>query len=840
MMRWIKQVFRPGRLDAEMRAEMEFHRQARAADLVARHGLSEQEAARRARLEFGSMDTYREEGRAALGLRLADELRGDLRYAARGIRRDPGFAAAAACILALAIGANAAFFTLYSNYALRPLPIRGAERHVELEGRDRTGGQTYGWSPDEMSQLRQAGDREMEGVYSTSGLLQVLLLAPVERQIMVQAVSSNYFPLLGGQAASGRVFSEAEERQPVAVLSDAGWRRLLPGVGDPTGQQVRIRATWFTIAGVMPGNFTGTEAAVPDLWVGPGMREALRDGIGLRQNAAGLLRPGATPAAAAASLTAAAVGFVRPSEQAVAKVGLRARSTYFSTDSGETRVAASLVFATFLLVLAIACANLANLFLAKTAARGHEISMRVSLGASRGRIVRQLLTESSLVAMLGAAAGLALGWLFVVRAHAWLSSFATGAGAVVLPLMVDWRAFVFSGVLGLLSGAAFGLFPALEATEYKKRRRPRRLRGLLLGSQVAASFVLLVLAAVLVRNIQRLAMVNAGYDVDRVFDLQLEPPVAQVLDRLRAHPAVAGAAAVARVPLYGRMNRAQAETEGVAAPVAFNYVDEHYFETVGLALEAGRGFYRPEAENGARVAVVSNGAVRRLWSGAQPLGKTLTIEGIPYEVIGVVPDVINGWLFEGAELSMVYLPGAAGGRYAAASVLRLRDATPSAVEAVKQVCRSSAGSTGCDPRSLREVAEMQRFPFRAAAAIAGLLGGVALLLTAAGLYSVVSYSVEQRRREIGLMMALGARPRHVVRGILAEAARCFVSGVVVGLPVCLALSRAAASSVFQVRTFDTGAYALVPVLLAAAATAACLVPVRRALRLEPMVALRQD
>ncbi|MBI4907457.1 MAG: ABC transporter permease [Acidobacteria bacterium] len=844
----IRRLFRRADLESEMREEMEFHQQARASDLVARHGLSPEEAARRARIEFGSRETYREEARAAFGFRWMDELRADARYTVRSLRRNLGFTAATLCILTLAIGVNAAFFSLYNNYAVRPLPIRGVDRHYELLGLNARAARTARWTAEEIAQLRRVAQNEVEGIYSVFGPVQVLLLAPAHRQSLLTAVSADYFPLLGGVASAGRTFTHAEEQQAVAVLSDAGWKRLFPTHPMPVGQMVRARSTWFTVIGVLPPTFTGTEAAVPDFWVPSGMRTALRDGLNDHQNASLLLRPGIAPSAAESALAAAASRFPRPSEDRVAAVRLHPRATYLSAETDDAVFVAAILFATFLLVLVIACANLANLFLARTAARAQELKMRSALGAGRSRIIRQLLTESTLLALAGAAAGLALGVLLVGRAHHWLFSIANSAGATVLPLVFDWRVFAYAALLGLLAGCAFGLMPAIDITGLQKRH-PRRLRSILLGGQVAASFVLLILAAILVRNIQRLDSMNTGYPLRPTFDLQFDRTSPRLLARLRALPGVAGVSALQRVPLYGRLHRLPAQTAAQGIPVAYNYVDDHYFHTLGLALTGGRNFYPSETASMAKTAVISQGAAQSLWPNSSAIGRTLTVN-VPaeedrdltgtYEIIGVVPDVINGWIFEGREPAVVYLPAAAGHPRMGSAIARFLDPSPSMLNAIREVCASGASATGCEPRSLFDVATMQRFPFQAAALIAGALGALALLLTAIGLYSVVSYSVEQRRREIGVLVAIGAQPRQVSARILKEAARCFAVGVAVGLPVCLALSSLAASTALKIRTFDPVAYLAVPAILAAIAALACLVPVRRALRIEPMQALRQD
>jgi predicted permease len=858
-MRWIQRLWRRRQVEAGMREEMEFHRKARIADLIA-HGIDPEEAARTARLEFGNAEAWREECRKELGFRPWDELFADLRFAARGMKNNPGFAAAAVTILALAIGVNGAFFSLYSNYVLKPLPIRGAERHFSVSGLDRNG-RSHGWSDLEIEALRRTVGSEMEGIYA-SDTFQVLALAPIQRQSLITTVSGNYFSLLGGTAILGRTLTLAEEREPVAILSSSGAARFFPDGANPVGQKLRVRTTILTVIGVMPPDFKGAVAIVPDFWVGIGMENALRgrpSTDGNRSDLFGLLAPDVSVERAQAVLTATASHFRRPHEDTVARVELRPRRSLLPSDV-EIGAVAALVFAAFWMVLLIACANLANLHLARAAARTHEIAMRLSLGASRWRIVRQLLTESTFTALLGAAGGCVLAIVSVQRAHDYAISLSGVGGITTPPVSADWRVLLYSIVLGLAAGLAFGLLPAVEITSpsltlstkrenssFAGRVRPRRMRNLLIGGQVATGLVLLIVAGILIRNIQRLDSVDAGYDLNRVFDLRLDQPTAATLALLGQQAGVGAVTAVERVPLYGRLNQVPVTVEAGTTPLRYNYVDHLYFETLALPVE-GRGFTVAEASARAKVAIISRATAPKLWTDGSPLGQTFSIESTRggaqaagvYQVVGVVPDVVSGWLFEGKDSSAIYLPAAAGQAGIESAMVRITERPAKTAAAIRELCAGVTNATGCEPASLREISAMQRFPFQIAAGGAGMLGGLALLLTAIGLYSVASYSVVQRKREIGVLLALGASPSQVIRRILSEAWRCVVLGVAAGLPVCLVLSKLAASSVFQIRTFDPAAYISVPVLLIVITTLACADPARRAARMDPMVSLREE
>lgn len=841
-------------VERDMADEMEFHREARARDLE-RQGMPPGEAARAARLEFGSTEAYREECRAALGYRMWDELAADVRYAFRAIRHQPGFHAAAVLILTLAIGVNTAFFTLYSNYFLKPLAVRGADRLYTLAAHDARGGSARGFTAAEVDTLRQSARNEMEGIF-TAHSITALVHAPVHRQTLVAPVSPNYFSLLGGVPQLGRTFAANEASEPVAVLSQQGARRIFPETPNPLGRTLRIRSTAFTVIGVMPAAFTGVEPAIADLWIGDRMRHSLHgpDGSEHPARVSGLLAPDVSKERAEAALTAGATRFNRPREQPVSRIELMRQTSMFSGDNATTPVVV-LLFAAFWTVLLIACANLANLYLARAASRTHEIAMRLSLGASRPRIIRQLLTESTVTALLGAAGGCALAVAAAQSGLDWAASILGAHGITLPPIAHDWRVFFYAAMLGGSAGILFGLMPAIEfttpsltqsgkrdASPLGGRIRPRRLRNLLTGGQVAASLVLLLIGAVLVRTIGRIGSADLGYDAARIFDLRLDNPDPALLREIERLPGVSAVAAVECVPLYGPCRQSSVTTDGHTRQLRHNFVSADYFRLLGLAVE-GRGFTVSEAESRAKSAVISRATAASLWPGTSPAGRTFSLKQgdgavpVSYEVVGVVPDVVNSFLFAGKDPSAIYLPAAAGSPGIGSAIVRIGGNTRETVEAIRRACTRAEG---CDPISLSELSALQRLPFRIAGAVSGVLAGLALLLTAAGLHSVASYSVIQRRREIGVHLALGASPAWVVRRVLGEALRCVAWGFALGLPVCLALSRIASSNVLQIRTFDPAAYVAVPLILGASTALACALPARRAASVDPATALRQE
>ena len=844
--------------EREMDAEIAFHLEARAAELVGR-GLSPPEAARLARVEFGGRQRFRDECRQSRGLRFFDDLRADLRYAWRSLRRSPGASAVAVVILGLAIGANVALFTFLDAYLLGPLPISAADRHVELARIDERGQRSSGWAAWEISVVAEATTpRAFEGLYGSRSL-ELALLEPARRLIYAQAVTASYFSLLGARLARGRPFRDSEY-DTVAVLSDAGWRRLFDGDPGVLGRRVRMAGSWFTVIGVTAPEFRGVEAVVPELWIPMTVHRDLADRTGEvtpRYDLAGLLRPGVSPEAAAA-LAAGVVASLDPQRRG--PVVEPRPSLLRASERAGLSVIAALVLAAFGLVLLIACANLASLHLARACARHREIATRLALGASRRRLVRQLLTESLLLSSVAALLGCAVAVAATDTLQGRLFAVVTEAGMTVSAIEVRPRVLGFAVFLGVVAGLALGLLPALEATSpdlasgsrrdgvaLGGRARPQRLAALLATAQVAASLVLLVLASLLLRSARSASHLDAGYEVAGLIDAGLARPTPGAVDRLRQDPQIAAAAAVGHTPLSGSAPRhpMRLGLAGAIRPLRYNQVDHAYFATLGVDLLEGRGFRPEETALGAHVVVVSAATARAAWPPGTALGRTIEVTeaGGPrrgtYQVVGVAPDVMSGLFFQGRDASAVYFP--AGGWPRAGNVLvRARGEAAAVVEALRRSCAEIDPDVVCSPRPLRALAAMQRFPFLVASVVATALGALAAALTLIGLHGIVAFAAVQRVREVGVRIALGATSGEVVRLLVGRAARSVAIGVALGMPVCLVLSRLAARYFGLRDAFDAATLAGVPVLLATVALAAALAPARRATTVDPVVSLRAD
>jgi len=796
---------------------------------------------------------------------LLDEIGADIRRAWRQLTGSPGASAVAVAILGLAIGVNVALFTFIDAYALRPLPIAGADRYVDVVETNPQGERSSHWTREEMAAIESATAPAFEGLYGSTFFEQPML-EPAQRIVRGQAVSSSYFPLLGARLALGRPFGpEADQpsgEEAVAVLSDVGWRRLLQSDASALGARIRLGHTWFTVIGVTVPEFRGVEANTPELWIPLAAHAALthRPGHTPRYDLAGLLRSGVAPERAAGLGNGTLAGFDRPvgPKDSQRRLLVERRPSFLHLEEQRTLLPiGALVLGAFGLVLLIACANLASLHVARACGRHREMATRLALGATRLRLVRQLLTESLLLAGIAAALGTALALGGVDWIQGRLFSIVTEAGLTLAPIDIDGRVIAFAVFLGLVAGLGFGLLPAIEATSpdlfSSSRRdglalggriRAQRLGGLLVTAQVAASLVLLVLASLFMRNAQAASRLDTGYDTGRLIDWRFPRPTADTLRRLRDDRRVAAASAIDHAPLSGQLPRHPMLVDGTTRTLRYNHVDEQYFETLGVLLAEGRSFRTEEATGAAPVVVISRATARTLWPGASPLGRVLAVTepGGPapgrYEVIGVAPDVASGFFFEGRDPSAVYFPAAAGPR-ATGVLVRAHGETAASLEALRGLCPEIDPAVLCEPKTLRELAAIQRSPFLAASVIAAGLGAVAIVMTSIGLYGIVAFAVVQRIREIGVRIALGATPANVLRLMVRRAARNVLLGLALGLPVCALLCRLA-SRFFRLDAFEPVTLVGVPLLLAAVALAAALIAARPTAVTDPAVSLRTD
>jgi predicted permease len=849
----LRALVRPRRVDRELDEELAFHIERETQKHIAA-GLSPAEALTRARARFGPVPLAADECRDARGTGFVDDLTRDILYALRTFRRAPLAALTVVATVGLGLGLVAAVFTVYALFVLRVDAVRNTHELFAVGLELPTG-------PDSDADARfTLGDydalRRETSVFTDAVAVRGSAARVDGRLTAAVLVSGNFFQVLSAQPALGRPLVPDDD-QPAAgrvvVLSHEGWRKLFRS--DPTviGRRLTIDRAPYEIVGVMPEGFRGLGINPPDYWA----PMALSGEFGEYNEQApgveiiGRLRSGLSREAAAAALEAWASR--RPEFDRVSgrepEVELLARDGTLPLGNGESLVMFSPLFFAFGLILMIGCANVANLLLARGVSRQREIGVRLSLGASRRRIVRQLLTESFLLALAAAACGLAVSRLVVDGLlYALLNTIPADFAQLVSLLNLaspgsDWRVLVFLIAGAIVSTMLFGVAPALQATrlelvptmrgEVTPNARPRRARHALIGVQVGASALLMICAAVFLRGALSSATRDPGVrtiDTLRVnIDVETQRPA--VLQELRAHPLVAVVAASSSLP-RGVVRTA---ASGSTAAVEQMAVSSEYFDVLGFDLVSGRSFAQDERTPDTGVAVVSNTLARHLWPNGDGVGQGLSLEAPSrtLTVVGVVRDPKR----------VVYRPT---GLDAPGTdlTLRVRGNPEQARQALVERL------TGLDPAfgvmTLRAMTGMQTYLLRGAFWVTVVLGGLALVLTVSGLFSVLSYLVEQQTKEIGVRMALGAAGTDVVRLVLTQSLRPVGIGLAGGSALALAVAivlmatPAAGEIGDSVNVLDPVAYVSSALVIVTACLIAMSVPTLRAVHVDPIATLRKD
>ncbi len=806
----------------------------------------------------------------------------DLRYALRALAKSPGFTAAAILILALGIGANTAIFSLLDAVVLHPLPaVVQPEALVDVSGQTAS----YPWYRSirdaAAPSLDLAAWRQREMSLSSGG---------TPARVRGTVVSGNYFDVLGARPSSGRLFAPADETsgEALVVLSQGLWRSRFASDPAIAGKAIQLNGSPFTVVGVAPTGFRGTAFGVaPDLWVPIGAWPRLATGefrtLDLERRGWGWLtvigrrKPGVSMAQAQAALDLAAgreaAAFPTDgSERARVTLQPTLRNAAGFGQSGNPVGFVAMLVGAVGIALAIACANLANLLLARAAARRREIAVRQALGASRGRLVRQLLTESVALGVFGGAAGLLVAsWSLGLIAKLPLPgdfSFAVFAPAI------NARALGFSLLLSVGTGLAFGLLPALQASgravgvslKGSGFSGPTRsaASGTLLVVQVSLCLLLLVGAGLLGRSLERalatdvgfrprgltLATVNLG--LQRYEGPRADAFLRDLRQRIAAAPGVRSASWAGLVPMGGgewvetfSIAGVPDSPDGKHPEAGVNLVGADFYKAMGIPLAAGREFDdRLDRADSAPVALVSEAMARRYWPDATPVGRHITIGGVERTVVGVSRDFRTGSLRD-APTPQVYMPLAQGGPSAGLETMTLfvrsedRRADVSALIR-GEIRRLDAALPVSDVHPYEDELAGQLVPQRLGSALLGLFGLLCLGLAAVGIYAVISYSVAGRTREIGIRMALGARASDVWTLVVAQSARPVAAGLALGLALGAAAAFALRGFLYGISPADPVTFTAVTALLAACALLAAWLPARRAAKIDPMAALRAD
>jgi predicted permease len=855
----------------------------------------------------------------------------DIRFACRTFLKNPGFALLAVLTLALGIGANTAIFTVLDSVLLRSLPVARPQQLVVLTNPDAHGQSNGSESGDrallaysEFEYLRDHNE-VFSGIFAADSTLAVTNVmisnssdasaavtaeTATQDSARIRLVSGGYFPTLGVQPIVGRAFGPEVDRtrnsSPVAVISHAFWQQRFGADPQVIGRKIEIRQTSFEIIGVAPAGFFGeTVGEAPDIWVPMTMQEAIYPGDDLLSAfSAGTidqrmwlqvmarLKPGVSLAQANANANVVFPGYVSASaarfklsgnelkEYSDQKINVQPGARGASTLHNGFAEPLKLLMALVALVLLIACANLANLLLARGAARQREFAVRLSIGAGRGRLIRQLMTESFLLAFLGAAVGVVLAqWADNLLLRMVSPAGNVGQEAIQLSLRPDARVLAFTFVVAVFTALLFGLIPALRATrldlspmlksgvsgataEGHSRRFP--VAKILVVAQVSVSLVLLVAAGLFVHSLERLNEVSLGYKTERLLLFRVRPVAAgykdaaiprvlqDLLDKFRAIPGVSAASLSADGLFSHSESGDPISVEGFTPKPGellhsrMDQVGPDYFSVVGMPILSGRGITAQDSGNGPRVAIINQAFAKRFFSNTNPIGKrvTDTYPGNPSsaEIVGVVADAKYNSLREETS-PRLYTPIFNPLWQEQSAFYEIRTAADAA--SVTAALRAAVHYTNpaipeIEVHTMSGLVNDSLQTDHFVARLSAAFGFLAILLASVGLYGIMAFTVARRTRDIGIRMALGARPAKIVRQILGETLILMLIGIAVGVPIALAGTRLIRTMLFGLGAADPVAITAACAILAAIAALAGYIPALRASQVDPMVALRYE
>jgi len=785
------------------------------------------------------------------------------------------FTIAALLTLALGIGINTSIFTLLYSVAFRPLPVKDPDRVVNvyqiLDGefsRQVEGNVALLSYPEYLSYRDRI---ESHAGLAASAYIKLYLGGNNVERINGLMVTDNYFTLLGGGSSLGRTFFNKECQTPlqcpIAVLSHSFWQRRFGSDRNVIGTSLTLNRQHFTVVGVAARDFLGAEMTVPDVWIPVTMQPALMPEnkfLELRDcswlSVIGRLQDGVSlpQVQAELQLVAAQMDHNYPGRRTTVNV---MPGSYLNSPEvrSEGTPIAILVMAAVGLVLLIACANVSNLMLARSAARRREIAVRLALGASRSRLIRLLLTESLLLAVLGGV----LGLLLAVSLPPILFSAIPEIG-LDINFKPNATVFAYMFLISLITGVVFGLAPAIESTKSNltdalKSTRSRgrvsqpRLRNLLVIGQVAVSLVLLIGAGLLVRGLQQAQSTELGFDQKNLLVLAMDLTTqgydearaatlyAQLSERLKALPVIKSVSLVEVAPFSGtRETTIDIEGRGSSMSVGANIISIDYFQTLGVPIRRGRQFTEEDARGGAAPAIISHAMANRFWPASDPIGQRFKDSvGTSHEIIGVVADItstqvgkIDGPLF--------YTPASPAELNGLSFVLRVNENPAATIGAVREVARTLDKDAFVSAEPLAENVRRMLEPARTGAWFSGTVSLLALLIAATGIYGMLSYHVVERTGEIGIRMALGAQRRNVLLLIVRDGMKLAAIGTAIGLAAAIALAQVMSSLLVGIGPTDFLTFVTVSLGALFVALVACYIPAQRATRVDPLVALRDE
>jgi predicted permease len=873
---WLPSIFRRPSLYNELAEEMREHLEERTEQLE-REGMSRKQAERAARRAFGNSTLLEERSREVWQWPTFESIWADVCYALRQLRKSPAFTVTVTLSLTLGLGANTTIFTLVNAMLFLPPSVADANRVVEVMLRNGKASGIESHMPLSYPAYTLLRDHNhtLSGLAAFDGDPRPVSWSDhgQGQQVFGQLVSGNFFSVAGVDPILGRAFPADEDQtgasHPAILISYAFWQRRLAADNAVIGRVLKLNGTSFTIIGVTPPSFTSVMiGSRPDFWASLAMGPTItRDPERLTSESSywllglGRLKPETTKAQAQADLSVLSSSLHKGPSEAIREPRIFPLQLVPGPYRGYVAAFTGLLMAAVGLVLLIACANAANLLLARAVARRRELAVRSALGASRIRLIRQSLTESLILSLAGGAGGMLLTW--------WLIPVLLSLKPVTIPLFVqaplDWRVFTFAFLLASGTGILFGIAPALRATrrgltaalrDESQIVGPRRswLRDSLVVIQITVCLVLLISAGLCVRSLFNARSIDPGFSTHDVALAELDPGslgytpaqqgqfYRQLLDRVRALPGVASASLADMLPLGPSRSVHSIQVQGFTPPpgeddigVGTSSVAPGYFDAMGIGLLSGRGFLSNDAHP---VAVINEEMARRFWPGQNPIGHSFKDGKHPTEIVGVVATGKYRSLGEDPQ-PFFYRPFANDSR--ATLIVRGRQGAPPSLNEIRHTLLEL--DPDIVPMDMESVSEYMALPLFAAHTTGILLaafGAVALLLATIGLAGIVSYSVSQRTAEIGVRMALGANRTAVLKQILGQGMRLTAIGIVCGLAMAFAATRVLSDLLYGIKPGDPATYLAVSLFLGTVALISCYFPARRAASIDPMQALRAE
>ena len=860
--------------DSEMEAELASHVEL-AVEENMRQGMPEAEARRKALVRFGGVQQARERQREARGLPWLDVLMQDVRYTLRTLRRDRSFTVVAVLILGLGIGANIAVFSVVNTILLRPLPFPDSQRLVRITAKDPKGGEssmTYTTDATQEYQQRNKSFQQVTGYFAFTGPDNFKLEGHgVPLPVTGILVMGNFFQTLEVEPMLGRLFTPQESlthTRPVVLLSYPFWKRQFHADHGIVGQAIDLNGTPVTVVGVLPKTFDFGSVFSPgtkvDMFAPFIMHDFEDDGNDLALM--GRLKPGVTLAAAQAE-----------ADLLFPKLDFDLRHPNFRADytarhvrlkeyvTGKLHRSFIVLWCAVGMILLIVCVNLSNLLLARTAARSKEFAMRTALGAGRGRLIQQLLTESLILSGVGALLGLGIAFAVI--------EFLSHQGSIALPLLsdlqIDGATLAWTVAIAIVSGAAFGLAPGLKMSSGNLQetlkdsgsgvgegRKHEGLRSALVVSEVALACVLLVGAGLLLRSFLRILDVDLGFTPSHAAAISVDYDDGgnaakrsaiwqEIIRRVEAIPGIETAGISDNLPLsrnrsWGIQAKGQTYAPGELQDTFVFIVSPGYLKAIGMRLLEGRDIDWSDGPKSQKVVIINQTVAKKLWPGQDPIGRIAVAGGEEARVIGVIADVRESSV-EGDPGWQMYLPASQFGPAGAQLVVRTQlppDVLASSVMAtLRQI---NPGQPATEFRPIQGLVDHAVSPRRFFVLLVDIFAGLGLLLASLGIYGVISYSVTQRTQEIGIRMALGASRWNVQFSVIWKTLRLVLLGMVLGLVASFAASRLIAALLFGTAASDPQTFGAVTLLLLGVALLAGYLPAWRASRINPMIALRNN